>query len=161
VPLADVPVALGLSAIERAVHAAVELARIDEIASPRVAVCGLNPHAGEEGQLGFEERDLIDPLLERLRLQVPGLTRTLPADTLFARAARGEFEVVIALYHDQGLVPLKTLDFENAVNLTLGLPHVRTSPDHGTGFDIAGKGMASATSMRRAIGIARRLSAPT
>ena len=157
VPLAQVASALSAASIERAVNAAVELTRVAGITSPRIAVCGLNPHAGEDGLLGTEERDLIDPLLNRLRNELPGLSRTLPGDTVFGRAAGGDFDAVVALYHDQGLGPLKTLDFDNAVNVTLGLPHVRTSPDHGTGFDIAGRGVASSTSMGRAIELARRL----
>lgn len=158
VPLAQVPTALSAAGIERAVRAAVELTRVADIASPRIAVCGLNPHAGEAGLLGGEERDLIDPLLDRLREGIPGLSRTLPGDTVFGRAARGEFDAVVALYHDQGLGPLKTLDFDNAVNVTLGLPFVRTSPDHGTGFDIAGRGIASCTSFAHAVELARKLS---
>ncbi len=157
-PLAEVPLALSAGGIERAINAAVRLAEVDEIAAPRIAVCGLNPHAGEDGLLGFEERDLIDPLLDRLRKKTPGLSHTLPADTVFSRSLQGEFDAVVALYHDQGLGPLKTVDFDNAVNLTLGLPFVRTSPDHGTGFDIAGRGGASAVSLGRAIELAERLS---
>lgn len=160
-PLAEVPAALSGAGIERAVHAALELTRVAAIAAPRIAVCGLNPHAGEDGLLGGEERDLIDPVLDRLRTQFPGLSRALPGDTVFGRAVRGEFDAVVALYHDQGLGPLKTLDFDNAVNVTLGLPHVRTSPDHGTGFDIAGRGLASSTSLGRAIALARRLARRT
>jgi 4-hydroxythreonine-4-phosphate dehydrogenase len=120
-------------------------------------VCGLNPHAGEEGLLGHEERDLIDPALDHLRAEFPGLSRCQPGDTLFARALRGEFDVVIALYHDQGLAPLKLIDFDEAVNVTLGLPHVRTSPDHGTAFGIAGQGSARITSFANAVTVARRL----
>ena len=129
----------------------------DRIAAPRIGVCGLNPHAGEDGLLGTEERDVIDPLLARLREEFPGLSRSEPGDTLFARSLRGEFDVVVALYHDQGLAPLKTVDFDEAVNVTLGLPHVRTSPDHGTAFGIAGKGRASVTSFANAVSVARRL----
>jgi 4-hydroxythreonine-4-phosphate dehydrogenase len=107
--------------------------------------------------LGYEERDLLNPALEHLRAEFPGLSRCEPGDTLFARALRGEFDVVIALYHDQGLAPLKAVDFDEAVNLTLGLPHVRTSPDHGTAFGIAGRGLASGTSFANAVKMARRL----
>jgi 4-hydroxythreonine-4-phosphate dehydrogenase len=123
---------------------------------PRIGVCGLNPHAGEGGILGREEIELINPTLEKLRADFPGLSLCEPGDTLFARQLRGEFDVVVALYHDQGLAPLKVIDFDEAVNVTLGLPHVRTSPDHGTAFGIAGKGSARATSFTNAVNVARR-----
>ncbi|WP_221031089.1 4-hydroxythreonine-4-phosphate dehydrogenase PdxA [Actomonas aquatica] len=159
VPLTAVSAALTPAAIERAVRAAVHLCAADGIATPRVAVCGLNPHAGEDGLLGGEEQAVIDPTLDGLRAELPGLSRALPGDTVFGRALRGEFDAVVAMYHDQGLAPLKTIDFDNAVNVTLGLPFVRTSPDHGTAFGIAGRGVASATSFTRAVELARRLSA--
>lgn len=124
---------------------------------PRIGVCGLNPHAGEGGLLGYEEKDLLNPALEHLRTEFPGLSTCLPGDTLFARALRGEFDVVVALYHDQGLAPLKAVDFEEAVNVTLGLPFVRTSPDHGTAFSIAGQGKTSPRSFANAVVAARRL----
>jgi 4-hydroxythreonine-4-phosphate dehydrogenase len=157
IPLRDVAAQLTEANITRAVRAADELAKADGIASPRIGVCGLNPHAGEDGLLGTEERDSLDPMLTKLRGNFPGLSRSEAGDTLFARALRGEFDVVIALYHDQGLAPLKTVDFDESVNVTLGLPHVRTSPDHGTAFGIAGKGVASATSFANAARVARRL----
>jgi 4-hydroxythreonine-4-phosphate dehydrogenase len=157
IPLRDVPAHLSEANIARAVRAADELARAEGVASPRIAVCGLNPHAGEDGLLGSEERDVIDPILAKLRGKSSGLSRCEAGDTLFARALRGEFDVVIALYHDQGLAPLKTVDFDESVNVTLGLRHVRTSPDHGTAFGIAGKGVASATSFTNAVVVARRL----
>ena len=160
IPLAAVPAALTEPVLARAVAAAVELCRADEAgpsAAPRIAVCGLNPHAGEDGLLGHEEREHIDPILDRLRASFPGLSRTLPGDTVFGRQLRGDFDAVLALYHDQGLAPLKTLEFDQAVNITLGLPWVRTSPDHGTGFDIAGRGLASAASFANAVRMARRL----
>lgn len=157
IPLAQVSGALTAPVIERAVKAAVRLAAADGIASPRVAVCGLNPHAGEGGVLGTEEIDTINPVLDRLRSGIPGLSVALPGDTVFGRALRGEFDAVVAQYHDQGLGPLKTIDFDNAVNVTLGLPHVRTSPDHGTAFGIAGQGVASPTSFARAVELAERL----
>lgn len=125
--------------------------------TPRIGICGLNPHAGEGGLLGSEEREIIDPLLDRLRQHYPNLSRSEPGDTLFSRQLKGEFDVVVALYHDQGLAPLKTVDFDQAVNVTLGLPHVRTSPDHGTAFGIAGKGEASARSFGNAVDVAKRL----
>lgn len=157
VPLHAVPGLLGPHLLARSVNAARDLCRAEGIATPRIGVCGLNPHAGEGGLLGNEERDLINPELARLRETHPGLSRCEPGDTLFARALRGEFDVVIALYHDQGLAPLKVIDFDEAVNITLGLPHVRTSPDHGTAFGIAGKGVARATSFANAVTMARAL----
>jgi 4-hydroxythreonine-4-phosphate dehydrogenase len=157
IPLQEVPRRLGPHLLRRAAAAADTLCRAEGIAAPRIGVCGLNPHAGEEGLLGHEERDLIDPALDHLRAEFPGLSRCQPGDTLFARALRGEFDAVIALYHDQGLAPLKLIDFDEAVNVTLGLPHVRTSPDHGTAFGIAGQGSARITSFANAVTVARRL----
>jgi 4-hydroxythreonine-4-phosphate dehydrogenase len=157
IPLHEVPRRLGPHLLRRAAAAADTLCRAEGISAPRIGVCGLNPHAGEEGLLGHEERDLIDPALDHLRAEFPGLSRCQPGDTLFARALRGEFDAVIALYHDQGLAPLKLIDFDEAVNVTLGLPHVRTSPDHGTAFGIAGQGSARITSFAIAVTVARRL----
>jgi 4-hydroxythreonine-4-phosphate dehydrogenase len=157
VPLDHVARLLGPHLLERTVVAAEVLCRAEGIAQPRIGVCGLNPHAGEGGILGREEIELINPALDRLRAQHRGLSRCEPGDTLFARQLRGEFDVVIALYHDQGLAPLKVIDFDEAVNVTLGLPHVRTSPDHGTAFGIAGIGVARATSFSNAVRVARRL----
>jgi 4-hydroxythreonine-4-phosphate dehydrogenase len=163
IPLRDVPAALSPATLERAVRAADELARADRErtsetpGAPRIAVCGLNPHAGEAGLLGDDELQRLDPVLKRLQREFPGLSLTLPGDTVFARALRDEFDVVVALYHDQGLAPLKTIDFDEAVNVTLGLPFVRTSPDHGTAFGIAGQGGARTTSFTNAVAVARRL----
>lgn len=157
VPLHQVAKLLGPHLLHRTVAAADQLARAEGAAMPRIGVCGLNPHAGEGGLLGYEEADLLNPALDQLRQEFPGLSRCEPGDTLFARALRGEFEVVVALYHDQGLAPLKAVDFDEAVNVTLGLPFVRTSPDHGTAFGIAGKGMARQTSFTNAVTVARRL----
>ena len=157
VPLEQVPRLLGPHLLYRSVLAARDLARAEGITQPRIGVCGLNPHAGEAGLLGREEVELINPALDKLRSQFPGLSRCEPGDTLFARQLRGEFDVVIALYHDQGLAPLKVIDFDEAVNVTLGLPHVRTSPDHGTAFGIAGQGKASPTSFANAVTVARKL----
>jgi 4-hydroxythreonine-4-phosphate dehydrogenase len=157
IPLREVPAALTAENFARAVRAADELARAEGIAVPRIAVCGLNPHAGEAGLLGHEERDIIDPILDGLRGGFPGLSRTLPGDTVFGRMLRGEFDVIVALYHDQGLAPLKTVDFDTAVNVTLGLRRVRTSPDHGTAFGLAGQGRASPRSFANAVAVARRL----
>jgi 4-hydroxythreonine-4-phosphate dehydrogenase len=157
IPLREVAAALTAPNFERAVAAAASLAGMDGPGIPRIGVCGLNPHAGEGGVLGTEERDVIDPLLASLRTRFPGLSSAQPGDTIFGRHLRGEFDVVLALYHDQGLGPLKTVDFDEAVNVTLGLPFVRTSPDHGTAFGIAGKGQASARSFGNAVGLARKL----
>ena len=157
IPLREVPSWLTPSNIARAVGAADELARAEGVAAPRIGVCGMNPHAGEGGLIGTEERDTIEPILDGLRARYPGLSRCQPADTLFGRQLRGEFDVSVALYHDQGLAPLKVIDFEESVNVTLGLPHVRTSPDHGTAFAIAGKGVASPKSFANAVSVARRL----
>lgn len=157
IPLRDVGRHLTPDNFDRSVRAAVELTHADGVREPKIGVCGLNPHAGEDGLLGFEERDVIDPILDGLRTRFPGLSRCEPGDTIFARELRGEFDVTIALYHDQGLAPLKTVDFDQAVNVTLGLPFVRTSPDHGTAFGIAGKGLASSQSFMNAVAVARRL----
>jgi 4-hydroxythreonine-4-phosphate dehydrogenase len=157
IPFREVPEHLTPNELERTVEAAVELARSEGVAQPRIAVCGLNPHAGEEGLLGQEERERIDPVLDRLRGRHPGLSRAQPGDTACVRALRGEYDVVVALYHDQGLAPLKVIDFDTAVNVTLGLSHVRTSPDHGTAYSLAGQGRANDASVGRAIAVARRL----
>ena len=157
VPLVHVAQLLGPHLLQRTVGAAHLLCRAEGVQQPRIGVCGLNPHAGENGLLGAEEIQLLNPVLDRLRESFPGVTRCQPADTLFARALRGEFDVVVALYHDQGLAPLKVIDFDEAVNVTLGLAHVRTSPDHGTAFGIAGKGVARGTSFANAVTVARRL----
>ncbi|MFI5358370.1 MAG: 4-hydroxythreonine-4-phosphate dehydrogenase PdxA, partial [Opitutales bacterium] len=157
VPLHQVARLLGPHLLHRTIAAADVLARAEGIDAPRIGVCGLNPHAGEGGLLGEEERDLLDPTLAKLQTEFPGLTLCQPGDTLFARHLRGEFDVVVALYHDQGLAPLKTVDFDTAVNVTLGLPFVRTSPDHGTAYGLAGQGRASTTSFTNAVMMARRL----
>ena len=157
VPLHQVAGLLGPHLLRRTILAARELARADGVPAPRIGVCGLNPHAGEGGLLGHEEVNLLNPSLDHLRSEFPGLSRCEPGDTLFARALRGEFDVVVALYHDQGLAPLKAVDFDTAVNVTLGLPFVRTSPDHGTAFGLAGQGTASGASFANAVTVARRL----
>lgn len=159
VPHHEVPRLLGPNLLRRTIAAAAELARADGVEVPRIGVCGLNPHAGEGGLLGNEEKVLLNPALEQLRADFPGVSKCEPGDTLFARALRGEFDVIVAMYHDQGLAPLKVIDFDEAVNVTLGLPHVRTSPDHGTAFGIAGKGVARGTSFANAVTVARRLMA--
>jgi 4-hydroxythreonine-4-phosphate dehydrogenase len=124
------------------------------VAEPRIALCGLNPHAGEDGSIGREEIELINPAAKLLRAEGWNVSDARSADALFHDAARQGYDAVIALYHDQGLIPIKTLHFWDAVNVTLGLPIVRTSPDHGTGFDIAGKGGARPDSFRAALTLA-------
>ena len=129
------------------------------IAAPRLAVAGLNPHAGEQGALGNEETTLVRPAIDRLRAESIDVSGPWPPDTMFTAAARARYDVAICMYHDQALIPLKTLDMDHGVNVTLGLPIVRTSPDHGTAFDIAGKGVADATSLLAAIELAGTLAA--
>jgi len=127
------------------------------ISSPRLAVSGLNPHAGEDGTLGSEEETIIVPAIDLLRRSGIDIKGPLPADTLFHEAARQTYDCAICMYHDQALIPIKTLAFDNAVNVTLGLPFVRTSPDHGTAFDIAGTGRASPTSLIAALRLAAHM----
>jgi 4-hydroxythreonine-4-phosphate dehydrogenase len=129
------------------------------LAAPRLALAGMNPHAGEEGLMGDEEAQALRPAVEAARRHGVDIQGPFPGDTVFVRAARGEFDVVIACYHDQGLIPVKLLAFGRAVNVTLGLPIVRTSVDHGTAFDIAGRNVADASSMIEAVLLAARLSA--
>jgi 4-phospho-D-threonate 3-dehydrogenase / 4-phospho-D-erythronate 3-dehydrogenase len=125
-----------------------------DIPHPRIAVCGLNPHASENGQFGDEEERIISPAILMARDQGVDATGPYPADTIFIRARDGEFDAVVAMYHDQGLIPVKLLGFDQAVNMTIGLPIIRTSPDHGTAFDIVGKNRANPGSMRSAIEMA-------
>jgi len=156
-----------LTAIERAdfqaqmtaIRLAHEACRDLGIARPRVAVAGLNPHAGEGGRFGREEIDIIAPAIRAARRDGIDASGPWPGDTVFMAARKGAFDIVVAQYHDQGLIPVKYLGLEKGVNVTLGLPFVRTSPDHGTAFDIAGKGIADADSLATAIQYARRLAA--
>ncbi len=127
------------------------------IAAPRLAIAGLNPHAGEQGALGTEETTLVQPAIDTLLADGIAVSGPWPPDTMFTVAARARYDVAICMYHDQALIPLKTLDMAHGVNVTLGLPIVRTSPDHGTAFDIAGKGIADATSLLAAIELAAAL----
>ena len=129
-----------------------------DIARPRLAIAGLNPHAGEDGALGDEDQSVVRPAVERLRSEGINARGPLPADSLFHEAARASYDVALAMYHDQALIPIKTLAFDHAVNVTLGLPFVRTSPDHGTAFDIAGTGRADPASLIAALQLAARLS---
>ncbi|WP_104017366.1 4-hydroxythreonine-4-phosphate dehydrogenase PdxA [Roseovarius nitratireducens] len=158
IPLAEVPGALTADRLEEAIritHAA--LIRDFGIPEPRLAVAGLNPHAGEGGRMGREEIEMIAPLLDRLRAEGMDLRGPMSADTMFHAAARARYDAAIAMYHDQALIPIKTLDFDRGVNVTLGLPFVRTSPDHGTALDIAGQGVADPTSLVAALEMADRL----
>jgi 4-hydroxythreonine-4-phosphate dehydrogenase len=129
------------------------------IARPRLAIAGLNPHAGEEGALGAEDIAVVRPAVDRLRQDGIDARGPLPADTMFHAAARASYDAALAMYHDQALIPIKTLAFDHAVNVTLGLPFVRTSPDHGTAFDIAGTGRADPSSLVAALRLAARLAA--
>ena len=159
-PLHAVPAAItaaGLEATLRILHA--DLQRKFGIAEPRILVAGLNPHAGEGGHLGREEIEIIAPAIEMLKAACPQaeFTGPRPADTLFHAAARESYDAALCMYHDQALIPLKTIDFDNGVNTTLGLPIVRTSPDHGTALDIAGKGVAHPGSLIAAIKMAGQI----
>lgn len=158
IPLAEVPIALTaakLEAVIRLTHAG--LVRDFGIAQPRLAIAGLNPHAGEGGVIGVEEREMMIPLLERLRAEGFALQGPMSADTMFHASARAGYDAAICMYHDQALIPIKTIDFAGGVNVTLGLPFIRTSPDHGTAFDIAGKGIADPTSLVAALRMAAEM----
>jgi 4-hydroxythreonine-4-phosphate dehydrogenase len=158
IPLDEVKLALTPTLLEarmRVTHTALQTQF--GIAQPRLAVAGLNPHAGEGGRMGREEIDIIAPVLDRLRTEGMQIAGPLSADTMFHAAARDGYDAAICMYHDQALIPIKTLDFDRGVNITLGLPIVRTSPDHGTAFDIAGTGKANPTSTIEALRMAWRL----
>jgi 4-hydroxythreonine-4-phosphate dehydrogenase len=158
IALAEVPLALTPSSLEATIAlTARELPRYGT-ANPRIAVAGLNPHAGEHGLFGREEEAVIAPAIAACHARGIDVSGPWPGDTVFLRASRGEFDVVVACYHDQGLIPVKLLAFGQAVNVTLGLPIVRTSVDHGTAFDIAGKGKADASSMVAAVLLAAQVS---
>jgi 4-hydroxythreonine-4-phosphate dehydrogenase len=156
-PLRLVGERLNADRIALAVRRATEACHQLGLGRSRVGVCGLNPHAGESGELGFEEIEMIAPLVAKLKSEGLSLEGPLPADTLFHQAYRGNFDAVVAMYHDQGLAPLKMVCFESGVNWTLGLPFIRTSPDHGTAYDIAGRGIAHSGSMEAAISLAQTL----
>jgi 4-hydroxythreonine-4-phosphate dehydrogenase len=155
VALAAVPALITPAAIETALAVMDEALRRDYgIGRPRIAVAGLNPHAGENGTMGTEDRDIVAPAVARARASGLDVRGPLSADTLFHAAARPSYDAVLAMYHDQALIPIKTLAFDTGVNVTLGLPFVRTSPDHGTAFDIAGSGQASCESLIAALQMA-------
>ncbi len=160
IPLAEVPHALTARLLEDTIRLTrAGLIRDFGIAAPRLAVAGLNPHAGEGGAMGREEIDLIIPVLDRLRAEGFLLDGPKSADTMFHAAARSRYDAAIAMYHDQALIPIKTIDFAGGVNVTLGLPFIRTSPDHGTAFDIAGQGRADASSLIAALSMAADMAA--
>jgi 4-hydroxythreonine-4-phosphate dehydrogenase len=160
IALAQVPTALTEALIcETARVTAAGLTRDFALPRPRIAVAGLNPHAGEGGAMGREEIDVIAPAIARLRAEGLDVTGPHSADTLFHAAARARYDVALCMYHDQGLIPIKALDFDRGVNVTLGLPFVRTSPDHGTAFDIAGTGRADPTSLVEALNLAADMAA--
>jgi len=158
VAIADVPRLLTRELIiSTARVVAADMRRRFGVERPRLAFAGLNPHAGEAGAMGREEIETIAPALRALQAEGLDVAGPLPADTMFHAAARARYDVALTMYHDQGLIPAKTLAFDSGVNVTLGLPFVRTSPDHGTAFDIAGRGVASPTSLIAALGLAARL----
>ncbi len=158
IPLSQVPAALTSDLLRDTI--AITAAGLRDqfgIAHPRIAVAGLNPHAGEGGKMGHEEIDWIASLISDLPTDGYTVSGPHPADTLFHAAARARYDAAIAMYHDQALIPIKTLDFDRGVNVTLGLPFIRTSPDHGTALDIAGKGVANPTSLIEALKLAQRM----
>ena len=160
IPIAEVPRQLTPALLEeviRITHAG--LRRDFGLANPRIAVAGLNPHAGEGGAMGQEELRFIAPLVSRLAAEGMAIRGPLPADTMFHPRARAGYDVAICMYHDQALIPIKTVDFDGGVNVTLGLPFVRTSPDHGTAYDIAGKGVANPASLIAALKMAAQMGA--
>lgn len=157
IPLADVPRVLTRELVADVIDLTARELPMFGIQHPRLALAGLNPHAGEGGVLGDEEVRILTPAVNEARARAIRIDGPLPGDTVFGRAARGEFDAVIACYHDQGLIPVKLLALGRAVNVTLGLPIVRTSVDHGTAFDIAGKEVADASSMIEAVLLAARL----
>ncbi len=157
VPIAKVSQSLTRGKIELAIELAAKACRDLALPRAKVAVCGLNPHAGEGGKIGDEEITMIAPAVEAMRSRGFDVVGPLAADTLFHYAFRGDYDAVVAMYHDQGLVPLKMIGFDTGVNWTLGLPFVRTSPDHGTAYDIAGRGIANPSSMIAAMRLAKKL----
>mgnify|MGYP003645606784 CR=1 FL=1 len=158
IALDQVPIVLTPDHLRRVIEiTATGLQRQFGIPKPRLAIAGLNPHAGEGGTMGHQERDWMEPLIQQMQAEGYDLIGPLPADTMFHAAARTRYDAAIAMYHDQALIPIKTLDFDRGVNVTLGLPFIRTSPDHGTAFDIAGQNIANPTSMIEAIRLAQKM----
>ena len=161
VPIKQVSDHLTREKIELAIELAARACHDLRLPRARVAVCGLNPHAGEGGKMGTEEQTVIGPAVQATRARHLDVTGPLSADALFYYAYRGDYDVVVAMYHDQGLVPLKMIGFDTGVNWTLGLPFVRTSPDHGTAYDIAGQAKANPSSMVAALRLAKQLATAT
>jgi len=159
VPLVEVSSLLTAELVDRTITLTVDAMRGFGSSAPRLALAGLNPHAGEGGVIGTEDERVLVPAVTRARARGIDLTGPIPGDTVFVRASRGEFDCVIACYHDQGLIPVKLLAFGQAVNVTIGLPIIRTSVDHGTAFDIAGKGLADPGSMIAAVRLAAEMCA--
>jgi 4-hydroxythreonine-4-phosphate dehydrogenase len=159
IPLKEVSAALTQARVEEVIALTARDLPLFGFPNPRLAVCGLNPHAGEHGVIGREDEDVVRPAIEARRAAGVRVDGPFPADTIFVRAMKGEFDAVMACYHDQGLIPVKMAAFGRAVNVTLGLPIVRTSVDHGTAFDIAGRGVADASSLIEAVTLAVRLAA--
>ncbi len=160
IPLEEVAAALTPELLRRTIEITMDaLKQQFGLPAPRLAVAGLNPHAGEGGLMGQQERDWIAPLIQEMAASGLNISGPHPADTMFHPEARARYDAAIAMYHDQALIPIKTLDFDRGVNVTLGLPFVRTSPDHGTAFDIAGQGQAKPTSLIEALKLAQSLSA--
>ena len=158
IPLEKVPTAITADLIQSTCHKIFHSLKMDfGIPAPRIAVAGLNPHAGEEGGMGLEEKNIIAPALENLQKLGMDIQGPLPADTMFHQSARNQYDAALCMYHDQALIPIKTLDFEGGVNVTLGLPIVRSSPDHGTALNIAGQNMAQETSMINALKLAYKI----
>ncbi|MEM9084089.1 MAG: 4-hydroxythreonine-4-phosphate dehydrogenase PdxA [Planctomycetota bacterium] len=154
IPLYEIRNVLTIGRVHDTISLADEACRSLGVASPRIAVCGLNPHAGEDGLMGDEEKRLVAPAISLAQSQGVDVQGPFPGDTIFNAAVNGRYDIVIAMYHDQGLIPVKLLAFDSAVNMTAGLPRIRTSPDHGTAFDIAWQGKADAGSMSAAIRLA-------
>ena len=157
VSLRDAIAQADIAAQKRAIRLAHKGCQAFGIGAPRIAVAGLNPHAGEGGLFGREEIDIIAPAIAEMRAEGMNVSGPHPGDTVFMQARLGKFDVVVAQYHDQGLIPIKYMGLDRGVNVTLGLPFVRTSPDHGTAFDIAGQGVANPASMVNAIRMADRM----
>jgi 4-hydroxythreonine-4-phosphate dehydrogenase len=157
IPIKNLAAQLTGEKIQLAIDLATQSCRDLGLTRSRIAVCGLNPHAGEGGEFGDEEITTITPAVEAMRKRGFDVTGPLAADALFYYVYRGDYDAVVAMYHDQGLVPLKMVAFEQGINWTLGLPFIRTSPDHGTAYDIAGQGKASPSSMAAAIHLAKKL----
>ena len=157
ISIKSVPEKLTVEKITLAIELAAQSCRDLGLSRAKIAVCGLNPHAGEGGEFGDEEITTISPVVQAMRKRGFDVVGPLSGDTVFYYALKGEFDAVVAMYHDQGLAPLKAVAFDSGINWTLGLPFIRTSPDHGTAYNIAGKGIANPSSMIAAIRLAKQL----